>query len=98
MNDGPESAPPAVWNPVNHGSVWTDGPGEWEGSITFNDNSVSFHTGGSEVENTSFGGFRVPNPDNLFSDGPFDQNASLLRPGFNAKQIVNGNSGPAFVP
>ena len=85
--------PIVIGDPGSHRSIWSDSPGEWGGSVTFNDNHTSYFAS-SVLNNTQYGTNPVNPTDNLFANGsPTDPPGSGS---YNAKQIVSQFSLPNF--
>lgn len=83
-------------DPAVHQSIWMNELGEWEGSVTYNDNSTEFRNT-ARMENTSYLGVKPDGEENLFADGSGLDNAA--NPGqtnwieYNSKQVVDGDQG-----
>jgi len=84
---------PVNGDPTTHYSLWAETPGEWGGSVTFNDNHVEYLQT-SVAEKTRYGNNAVNPEDNLFADSD-----ATVAPGTNpnnAKQIVTQFTGALF--
>ncbi|MEO0476665.1 MAG: prepilin-type N-terminal cleavage/methylation domain-containing protein [Planctomycetota bacterium] len=80
---------PGVVNtdPTKHQSIWMDELGQWQGSVSYNDNSTEFIQS-AEVERTDFLGENTAAYESLFIDGNVDIAQSGLGYYYNAKQIA----------
>lgn len=87
---------PAVVNavPASHQSVWGEEPGDWSGSVTFNDNHVEYSPL-STIENTRYGNNPDIPEDNLFANFEVDPGVD---PASNAKMAVRSMTNPQFTP
>ena len=79
---------PGVVNTDNtkHQSIWMDKLGEWQGSVSYNDNSTEF-INSAQVKRTDFLGNNTSTYESLFIDGNIDIAGSGLGYFHNAKQI-----------
>ncbi len=80
-------------DPTTHRSVWSDDEGDWNGSLTFNDNHVEY-SAESVVENTRYGNNPNNATDNLFAN--FDSGITMPEASYNAKQAVTQFVTPFF--
>lgn len=82
---------PGVVNtdPTKHQSIWMDRLGQWQGSVSYNDNSTEFIQS-ANVERTDFLGNNTTTYESLFIDGNIDIAQSGLGYFYNAKQIAEG--------
>lgn len=73
-------------DPLLHQSIWMDKIGQWQGSVSYNDNSTEFIQS-ANVERTDFLGNNTNAFESLFIDGNVDIAQSGLGYFYNAKQI-----------
>lgn len=83
-----------------HLSVWMNTLGQWQGSVSYNDNHTEFRAT-AEMDNTNYLG-RTPGGtlgvENLFGDFTSLDSASGMGGAYNAKQVVNGDQGLTMGP